>query len=153
MLNSRKLWSAHLHSLGPALRALISDLAAQHSLPGLGPLLRRVCAQLVSLSPPTASLVVSAVLASCHSCLQAKAAAVAARLMAFLAWLVGQPTVKSVVIALFQEEDARNGRPPLTHCATLSFSIEKLVVKNLQKWAPFRCSRFSIRPFVRFSIP
>jgi hypothetical protein len=112
VLNTRKLWSAHLHSLaGPELRSLIGLLAAHHGLPGLGRLLRRVCAQLIGLSPPTAGLVAAAVLASCHACLQARAgtAAVAGRLMAFLAWLVSQPAVKSVVNAqLFLEETARN---------------------------------------------
>ena len=111
VLNSRKLWSAHLLSLEPELRCLVADLAAHHHLHGrgLGPLLRRVCGQLVSLSPPTATIVVTAVLGSCHSSLQAKSGLVAGRLMAFLAWLVGQPTVKSVVNSLFQEEAARNG--------------------------------------------
>jgi hypothetical protein len=109
VLNSRKLWSAHLLSLEPELKAMVADMAAHHhGLHGLGPLLRRVCAQLVSLSPPTATIVVTAVLSSCHSCLQAKSGTVARRLMAFLAWLVGQPTVKSVVNSLFQEEAPRD---------------------------------------------
>jgi len=113
VLNTRRLWSAHLHSLGPELRSLVADLAAaQHHGGLLGPLLRRVCQQLVSLSPPTASLVVTSVLGACHSCLQTRAAAaVAARLMAFLAWLVAQPAVKAVVNSLFQEEAARHGCP------------------------------------------
>ena len=108
MLNSRKLWSAHLLSLGPEVGSLVANLAAHHGLPGpLGPLLRRVCRQLAGLSPPTAGLVASAVLAACHASLQAKAGPVAARLMAFLAWLVGQPDLKSVVNSHFQEETAR----------------------------------------------
>ena len=99
--------------LEPELRSLVADLAA-HDGPALGPLLRRVCAQLVSLSPPTATIVVRAVLTAVHACLQAKSGLVAGRLMAFLAWLVAQPTVKSVVNALFQEETARNGGPNKT---------------------------------------
>jgi hypothetical protein len=91
----------------------VADLAAQDGR-ALGPLLRRVCGQLVSLSPPTATIVVSAVLTAAHACLQAKSGLLAARLMAFLAWLVDQPTVKSVVNALFQEETPRNGGPDST---------------------------------------
>ncbi|XP_054715831.1 protein virilizer homolog isoform X2 [Uloborus diversus] len=61
MVNYRKLWSAHLHSLSGIIQEVIVSLAATSCHP-LQQLLRRVCVQLADLSAPTALFIVRAVL-------------------------------------------------------------------------------------------
>ncbi|GFQ90344.1 protein virilizer homolog [Trichonephila clavata] len=61
MVNYRKLWSAHLHSLSSIIQEVIVSLAATSCHP-LQQLLRRVCVQLADLAAPTALFIVRAVL-------------------------------------------------------------------------------------------
>ncbi|XP_055934312.1 protein virilizer homolog [Argiope bruennichi] len=61
MINYRKLWSAHLHSLSGTIQEVIVSLAATSCHP-LQQLLRRVCVQLADLAAPTALFIVRAVL-------------------------------------------------------------------------------------------
>uniref|UniRef100_T1D1V3 Putative virilizer-like protein n=1 Tax=Cupiennius salei TaxID=6928 RepID=T1D1V3_CUPSA len=61
MVNYRKLWSAHLHSLSGTIQEVIVSLAATSCHP-LQQLLRRVCVQLADLAAPTALFIVKAVL-------------------------------------------------------------------------------------------
>lgn len=55
-VNGRKLWSAHLHSLGSGLQELIATMSGSSFQPLLQ-LLRRVCVQLADLAAPTALIV------------------------------------------------------------------------------------------------
>lgn len=61
IINSRKLWSAHLHSLGSGLQELIATMSGSSFQPLLQ-LLRRVCVQLADLAAPTALIVSRGVL-------------------------------------------------------------------------------------------
>ncbi|KAG8190819.1 hypothetical protein JTE90_028318 [Oedothorax gibbosus] len=61
MVNYRKLWSAHLHSLSGTIQEVIVSLAATSCHP-LQQLLRRVCVQLADLAAPTALFIVRSVL-------------------------------------------------------------------------------------------
>lgn len=123
-VNGRKLWSAHLHSLGSGLQELIATMSGSSFQPLLQ-LLRRVCVQLADLAAPTALIVsrgvLDTVLASLQnvpssspqpipsSNCQASAANVmpdspcsghTARLLNFLACLVTHASVKSAVLHL-----------------------------------------------------
>lgn len=60
-VNIRKLWSAHLHSLGTSLQELIATISGSSFQPLLQ-LLRRVCVQLADLAAPTALVVSRGVL-------------------------------------------------------------------------------------------
>lgn len=55
-VNTRKLWSAHLHSLTPQIQEMINILATSTCQP-LQQVLRRVCWQLADLSAPAATMV------------------------------------------------------------------------------------------------
>lgn len=67
MVNARKLWSVHLHTLAPQIQQVIRLLCC--SGPPLMQLLRKVCVQIADLSATTALVVaraaVDAVLSSC----------------------------------------------------------------------------------------
>ena len=95
--NSRKLWSAHIHCLSPALMTMIGDMAGC-GYPGLVHQLQRVCEQLASLAPPTAGLVVGAVLEGAAQQVREENVAVGAKMIGFLAWMCGQPTLKTVLL-------------------------------------------------------
>ncbi|CAC5369116.1 VIRMA [Mytilus coruscus] len=60
-VNSRKLWSAHLHSLSPQIQEMIRILATSTCQP-LQQVLRRVCWQLSDLSASAATMVTKCVL-------------------------------------------------------------------------------------------
>ena len=67
MLNARKLWSVHLHTLGPHIHEVVTRLCCSGSQ--LLQLLRKVCVQIADLSPATALVVarsaLDSVLAGC----------------------------------------------------------------------------------------
>lgn len=122
-VNGRKLWSAHLHSLGSGLQELIATMSGSSFQPLLQ-LLRRVCVQLADLAAPTALIVSRGVLDTVLASLQnlpssspqslpssnsLSAANVTpdspcsghtARLLNFLACLVTHASVKSAVLHL-----------------------------------------------------
>ena len=99
----RKLWSAHLHSLGPGITSLVGSLAGL-AHPPLTALLERVCLQLASLAPPSASLVVARVLEDLPGAM--KVARVEARLLHFLAWCCRQPLLKAALCSRLREDRA-----------------------------------------------
>ena len=90
---SRKLWSAHLHPLASQLGEIISAAASCCS-PGLLCLTERVVEQLSSLSPPTALLVVTAVVGG----IKEVTGQLQARMFQFLAWSLSLPPVKTVLL-------------------------------------------------------
>lgn len=67
MINSRKLWSVHLHTLGPQIQQVVRLLCC--SGPQLLQLLRKVCVQIADLSATTALVIaraaLDAILTSC----------------------------------------------------------------------------------------
>jgi len=93
----RKLWSAHLHPLSASLSKMVGVLAC-YSYPALLFTLQKVVEQLASLAPPTALVVVTAVLDTIHQ-LQADIAhsSVISRLAMFLSWCLAQPSMKTVL--------------------------------------------------------
>lgn len=74
ILNARKLWSVHLHTLGPQIQQVVRLLCC--SGPQLLQLLRKVCVQIADLSATTALMIaraaLDAVLASCLVAHQSK---------------------------------------------------------------------------------
>ncbi|XP_077982853.1 protein virilizer homolog [Glandiceps talaboti] len=115
-LNTRKLWSIHLHSLGPKIQNVINDLAGTGYHP-LQHILRRVCWQLADLATPTALLVVRYVFELLHNELNkastkedtkedSKTLEVvggqANRVLMLLMYLVSQPPVKAPLLHLLR---------------------------------------------------
>ena len=119
-VNGRKLWSAHLHSLGSGLQELIATMSGSSFQPLLQ-LLRRVCVQLADLAAPTALIVSRGVLDTVLASLQnvpstapqpnnplpipnpvpeSPCSGHTARLLNFLACLVTHASVKSAVLHL-----------------------------------------------------
>lgn len=127
ILNARKLWSVHLHTLGPQIQQVVRLLCC--SGPLLLQLLRRVCVQMADLSASTALVVARAALDTVlSSCLaeqdpspattttkleenekDAPAAALpativcstnAARVLNFLAAIIPHPPVKAAILQL-----------------------------------------------------
>ena len=123
ILNARKLWSVHLHTLGPQIQQVVRLLCC--SGPQLLQLLRKVCIQIADLSASTALVIARAALdAVLSSCLvqdpsppvkseeNEKDVAVAslpaalictahsARVLNFLAAIVTHPPIKAAVLQL-----------------------------------------------------
>ena len=90
---SRKLWSAHLHPLSTQLSLVISQAASCSYTPLLS-LTQKVVEQLSSLSPPTALLVVTAVVQG----IKEVTGPPLDRMFQFLAWCVTQPPIKTVML-------------------------------------------------------
>ncbi|XP_075554621.1 VIR_N domain-containing protein isoform X3 [Dermacentor variabilis] len=68
VVNSRKLWSAHLHSLSSEIQEIFGTLSYS-TCPTIQQLLRRVCVQLSDLAAPSASVVARALLDALHGSL------------------------------------------------------------------------------------
>lgn len=114
-ISSRKLWSAHLHSLSSTIGDLISTLCGS-SCPPLLQLLRRVCVQLSDLAAPTALVVsrsvLDGILVSMNIQLKTQpnnpapalsegpCSSHTARLLNFLACLITHASVKCAVLNL-----------------------------------------------------
>ena len=90
---SRKLWSAHLHPLSSQLSLILCQAASCSYTPLLS-LVQKVGEQLSSLSPPTALLVVTAVIQG----MKEVTGPPLDRMFQFLAWAVSQPTIKTVLL-------------------------------------------------------
>ena len=101
----RKLWAAHLHSLGPAVAGMVGTLAGLGHT-GVLATLELVSLQLAGLTPPSARLVVTGVLAALGEQAERREARVEERLMAFLAWCAAQPRLKAVTCELLLEDRA-----------------------------------------------
>ena len=106
VLNSRKLWSAHLYSLQEELGRLIG-IVVGFVYPPLLRLVKQVCEQLVGLAPPVASCVLLAVVKSCNSALLSKDHIVSGRNLSFLSWICTLPHVLCVIYSQLQEEKVR----------------------------------------------
>ncbi|XP_066999085.2 protein virilizer isoform X2 [Anabrus simplex] len=107
-VNARKLWSAHLHSLGPSLQELIAIMSGSSFQPLLQ-LLRRVCVQLADLAAPTALIVSRGILDPVLTSMEQSqspdqtdglCSGHTARLLNFLACLVTHAAVKSALLQL-----------------------------------------------------
>uniref|UniRef100_A0A1E1XA92 Putative nuclear membrane protein involved in mrna transport n=1 Tax=Amblyomma aureolatum TaxID=187763 RepID=A0A1E1XA92_9ACAR len=68
VVNSRKLWSAHLHSLSTDIQEILGTLGYS-TCSTVQQLLRRVCVQLSDLAAPSASVVARAMLDALHGSL------------------------------------------------------------------------------------
>ncbi|KAL1439633.1 hypothetical protein MTO96_031892 [Rhipicephalus appendiculatus] len=68
VVNSRKLWSAHLHSLSSEIQEIFGTLSYS-TCSTIQQLLRRVCVQLSDLTAPSASVVARALLDALHGSL------------------------------------------------------------------------------------
>uniref|UniRef100_V5H8E0 Putative nuclear membrane protein involved in mrna transport n=2 Tax=Ixodes ricinus TaxID=34613 RepID=V5H8E0_IXORI len=68
VVNSRKLWSAYLHSLSADIQEIVGTLSYS-TCPTVQQLFRRVCIQLSDLAAPSASVVARALLDMLHSSL------------------------------------------------------------------------------------
>ena len=117
----RKLWSAHLHPLSSSLANMVGVLAC-HSYPALHVMLQKVVEQLSNLAPPTALVVVSAVLDSIHQ-LQSDTEhpCVLARLVMFLAWCLAQPSMKTVLCDKLND---------VTYCTTVLSTLETVLGRD-----------------------
>ncbi|KAL1128905.1 hypothetical protein AAG570_013439 [Ranatra chinensis] len=102
-VNSRKLWSAHLHSLSPIVAETIAAMSGSTYRPLLD-LLRRVCIQLADLAAPTALVVARTLVDSIADTLSPSEGPSSqqhlVRLLNFLACLVTQGSVKSAFLFL-----------------------------------------------------
>lgn len=102
VVNSRKLWSAHLHPLNGLLHDFISTMSGSSYQPLLQ-VLRSVCVQLADLAAPTALTVTRAVLDSIANSVTPVDHPVSGymmRLLNFLACLVTHASIKAAVIHL-----------------------------------------------------
>lgn len=113
IVNTRKLWSAHLYTLSPVIHDLIATMAGSSYAPLLQ-LVRRVCMQLADLAAPTALIVTRAVLDPLLTTLQKPqtpnqttdcnweipCSSHALRLLNFLACLVSHSSIKAALLSL-----------------------------------------------------
>lgn len=127
IINSRKLWSAHLHSLSPIIHDLIATMAGSSYAPLLQ-LVRRVCLQLADLAAPTALVVSRAILDPLLATLQKPqgqnqqsgtlweipCSSHALRLLNFLACLVSHSSIKSAVLGLMTSINVKTDEKYLT---------------------------------------
>lgn len=103
-VNSRRLWSAHLHSLGSSIESMIMIMSASSCQPLLQ-LLRRVCIQLADIAAPTAILVVKTILESMSNLMNDKNMHLQLlRQINFLASLMSHGVIKVTFLNLLQNE-------------------------------------------------
>ncbi|KAL1259539.1 hypothetical protein QQF64_010116 [Cirrhinus molitorella] len=99
-MNTRKLWSVHLHAQARVLQEVLSCVCVS-SCPPLLSMLRRVCVQLCDLAAPTATLVMRTLLEQLQEEMQQEAAGTRLlRLLALLDLLASQRACKSALLAL-----------------------------------------------------
>ncbi|XP_039535377.1 protein virilizer homolog isoform X3 [Pimephales promelas] len=99
-MNTRKLWSVHLHAQARVLQDVLRCVCVS-SCPPLLSLLRRVCVQLCDLAAPTATLVMRTLLEQLQEEMQQEAAGSRLlRLLALLDSLASQRACKTAMLAL-----------------------------------------------------
>uniref|UniRef100_A0A3B4BPX5 Virilizer N-terminal domain-containing protein n=1 Tax=Pygocentrus nattereri TaxID=42514 RepID=A0A3B4BPX5_PYGNA len=99
-MNTRKLWSMHLHAQARVLQDVLRCVCVS-SCPPLLSMLRRVCVQLCDLAAPTATLVMRTLLEQLHEEMQQEGVtSQLTRLLALLDSLVSQRSCKVAVLAL-----------------------------------------------------
>ncbi|XP_005158092.1 protein virilizer homolog isoform X2 [Danio rerio] len=99
-MNTRKLWSVHLHAQARVLQEVLR-CACVSSCPPLFSMLRRVCVQLCDLAAPTATLVMRTLLEQLQEEMQQEAAGSRLiRVLALLDSLASQRACKVAMLAL-----------------------------------------------------
>ncbi|XP_030639280.1 protein virilizer homolog [Chanos chanos] len=99
-LNTRKLWSMHLHAQARVLQEVLRCVCVS-SCPPLLSMLRRVCVQLCDLAAPTATLVMRTLLEQLQEEMQQEGvSSLMPRLLALLDSLVSQRSCKAAVLTL-----------------------------------------------------
>ncbi|XP_016340751.1 protein virilizer homolog [Sinocyclocheilus anshuiensis] len=103
-MNTRKLWSVHLHAQARVLQEVLRCVCV-NSCPPLLSMFRRVCVQLCDLAAPTATLVMRTLLEQLQEEMQQEAAGSRLmRLLALLDSLASQRACKSAMLALTNAE-------------------------------------------------
>uniref|UniRef100_A0A673LVS6 Protein virilizer homolog n=1 Tax=Sinocyclocheilus rhinocerous TaxID=307959 RepID=A0A673LVS6_9TELE len=100
-MNTRKLWSVHLHAQARVLQEVLRCVCV-NSCPPLLSMLRRVCVQLCDLAAPTATLVMRTLLEQLQEEMQ--------QLLALLDSLASQRACKSAMLALLGGSARNEGR-------------------------------------------
>ncbi|XP_051999849.1 LOW QUALITY PROTEIN: protein virilizer homolog [Xyrauchen texanus] len=109
-MNTRKLWSVHLHAQARVLQEVLR-CACVSSCPPLLSMLRRVCVQLCDLAAPTATLVMRTLLEQLQEEMQQEAAGSRLiRLLALLDLLASQRACKTAMLALLGGLTRSEGR-------------------------------------------
>ncbi|XP_059423898.1 protein virilizer homolog isoform X2 [Carassius carassius] len=109
-MNTRKLWSVHLHAQARVLQEVLRCVCV-NSCPPLLSMLRRVCVQLCDLAAPTATLVMRTLLEQLQEEMQQEAAGSRLmRLLALLDSLGSQRACKSAMLALLGGSARNEGR-------------------------------------------
>uniref|UniRef100_A0A8C1XIH5 Vir like m6A methyltransferase associated n=1 Tax=Cyprinus carpio TaxID=7962 RepID=A0A8C1XIH5_CYPCA len=109
-MNTRKLWSVHLHAQARVLQEVLRCVCV-NSCPPLLSMLRRVCVQLCDLAAPTATLVMRTLLEQLQEEMQQEAAGSRLmRLLALLDSLASQRACKSALLALLGGSTRNEGR-------------------------------------------
>ncbi|XP_051574611.1 protein virilizer homolog [Myxocyprinus asiaticus] len=109
-MNTRKLWSVHLHAQARVLQEVLRCVCVS-SCPPLLSMLRRVCVQLCDLSAPTATLVMRTLLEQLQEeMLQEAAGSRLIRLLALLDSLASQRACKTAMLALLGGSMRSEGR-------------------------------------------
>ena len=90
---SRKLWSAHLHPLSSQISKLLG-VASSYSHPPVVSLLQKIVDQLASLSPPSALLLITAMVGNIK---EAEAGDPLSQQLDFLCWSLAQSNMKTVM--------------------------------------------------------
>uniref|UniRef100_A0A146LN92 Protein virilizer n=3 Tax=Lygus hesperus TaxID=30085 RepID=A0A146LN92_LYGHE len=109
LMNSRRLWSAHLLSLNPLLESMIALMSTSSCHPLLQ-ILRRVCVQLADLAAPSALMVVRTLTDSILPLLDvSRTDSTLPRLLNFLARLMTHGSVKSAFLFLVATNDKYKG--------------------------------------------
>ncbi|XP_066531359.1 protein virilizer homolog isoform X2 [Hoplias malabaricus] len=99
-MNTRKLWSMHLHAQARVLQDVLRCVCVSNCPPLLS-MLRRVCVQLCDLAAPTATLVMRTILEQLHEEMQHEAVtSQLTRLLALMDSLVSQRSCKAAMLAL-----------------------------------------------------
>ncbi|KAM9436699.1 protein virilizer homolog isoform 2-T2 [Clarias gariepinus] len=114
-MNTRKLWSMHLHAQANTLQEVLRCVCVS-SCPPLLSVLRRVCVQLCDLAAPTATLVIRTLLEQLHEEMQLESVtSQLTRLLALLDSLVSQRSCKAAMLALLggalRSEVRSEGKP------------------------------------------
>uniref|UniRef100_A0A672SH45 Vir like m6A methyltransferase associated n=1 Tax=Sinocyclocheilus grahami TaxID=75366 RepID=A0A672SH45_SINGR len=100
-MNTRKLWSVHLHAQAQVLQEVLRCVCVS-SCPPLLSMLRRLCIQLCDLAAPTATLVMRTLLEQLQEEMQ--------QLLALLDSLASQRACKSAMLALLGGSARNEGR-------------------------------------------
>ncbi|TSK20254.1 Protein virilizer [Bagarius yarrelli] len=130
-MNTRKLWSMHLHAQARTLQEVLQCVCVSSCSPLLS-LIRRVCVQLCDLAAPTATLVMRTLLEQLHEEMQLEImSAQLTRLLALLDSLVSQRSCKAAMLALLggavRSEVRSEGRPEDKLTETMSILLSMLL--------------------------